>query len=375
MHINLFLIPFVIILGLLMGDSDSSKRRRWYIIVCSAILVFVAAMRNPEWMEFRYSIDALVYKNMFEQSIDMSWDEIWTAVVGRYVGANDEFDIGFIGLQKLIGIFTHDFYIYSLIADLLFIVPFGIILYRYSISMKQLIFAFIYYIALIQIYLFGGARQIFAMGFDLMALLATIDRKKISTIFFFTIGLTIHFSSFLFAVPLLMIWFNASPKVLKRLHILCFVLFPIVFMMPNQIILFMGEASGVEKYTEYGKNAIQGGANTFIFLIELMSLFCLVAIKRKDIAQSKYLQSFYVMIPLFTLFAPLIRSNGSMIRIALYYSIFLTLLIPYAIECYFRKNEKFEKTFAYFIAIGSLALLTISDGGITYYFFGNKKEV
>lgn len=366
MHINLILIPFVIIIGWLMGSNDTKQRRKWYIILCSAVLVFVAAMRSPEFMTNTYNIDTLNYKYYFENSFDMGWDEFWTAVIGRYSGFNDEADIGFIGLQKIIGFFTHDFHIYSIIADLLFFVPFGVLLYRYTTSMKQIIFAFVFYLALVQVYFFGGARQIFAMGFDLMALLAIVDRKKVATILLFLIGVSIHFSSFLFAVPLLMIWFNTSPRMLKSLHVLCFVLFPIVFMMPNEIIVFMGETSGLEKYTEYGKGTIQGGAMTFIILIEMLSLFCLVAIKRKDILSSRTLQFLYVMAPLFTLFAPLIRSNGSMIRITLYYSIFLTLLVPHAIECMFKKNEK---SFSYIVAIGALAFLSVSGGGMTYFFY------
>ena len=366
MPINLILVSFVILLGVFMGVNDTRQQRKWYIILCSSVLVFVAAMRSPEWMTYEYGIDTLVYRYNFEKSFDMGWGEFWTAATERYVGLNDDSDIGFLGLQKIIGFFTHDFHIYSLIADLLFFIPFGLLFYRYTTSMKQLIFAYIYYIALVQVYFFGGARQIFAMGFDLMALLAVMDRKKVSTIILFLIGVSIHFSSFLFAIPLLMIWFNISPKTLKSLHVVCFILFPLVFMMPNQVIRFMGEASGMEKYANYAKKVVNGGANMFIFLVELISLLCLVAIKKRDLARSKTLQNLYVMAPLFTFFAPLVRSNGTMIRIALYYSIFLTLLTPYTIEYMFNKNEK---TIAYIIATGVLAFLTVANSGITYYFY------
>ena len=366
MHINLILVLFVIILGGSLGGKDTQKSRKWYIILCSAVLVFVAAMRSPEGMTNEYGFDTVVYRYNFEKSFDMGWNEFWEAVAERYVGLNDDSDVGFLGLQKIIGLFTHDFHIYSLIADLLFFIPFGILLYRYTTSMKQLIFAYIYYIALVQVYFFGGARQIFAMGFDLMALLAIMDRKKVVTIILFLIGVSIHFSSFLFAIPLLMIWFNTSPRTLKVLHVVCFILFPLVFMMPNQVIRFMGEASGMEKYANYAKRVVNGGANMFIFLIELLSLFCMVAIKKKDMVLSKKLQNFYVMVPLFTFFAPLVRSNGTMIRIALYYSIFLSVLVPYSIDSLFRNNEK---TIAYIVAIGSLAFLTVANGGMVYYFY------
>lgn len=366
MHINLILIPFVIILGLLLGNNDTAKNRKWYIIICSAVLLFVAAFRSAEWMTFQYQIDTLNYKEYFERSFDMDWSELWSLILGRYVGMNEDFDIGFIGLEKIIGLFTSDFYIYSFLADLLFFVPFGIILYRYCTSIKQVIFAFVFYIALIQTLLWGGARQVFSIGFDLMAFLSITDRKRILTIIFLLLGVSIHFSSLLFVAPLMMIWLNTNPRILKMLHAICFLLFPVVLMMPNEIIVFMGNASGLEKYADYGGHAIQGGATTFIVLIEFLSLFSLFSIKQHYLASNKAIHDVYVMAPLFTLLAPLIHANGSMTRIALYYYLFLSVLVPYAIDCMFKGSTR---NMVYTITIGVLSLLVISNGGMTYLFY------
>ena len=366
MHINLILIPLIIVLGLWLGTHDTLRNRKVYIILCIAVLAFVAAMRSPEYMTRTYRIDTLNYKWYFERVFNMGWDEFWSLVKLRYIGGEGEYDIGFMGFQKLISLVTHDFHLYSLLADLIFFVPFGIILYRYTTSMKQLIFAFVFYISLIQIYFLGGARQIFAMGFDLMALLAILDKRKLLTVVLFIIGISFHFSSILFAVPLLLIWFGTGPKLLKLMHIACFALFPIVLLLPNEIIVFMGNVSGLEKYAAYGEGAIQGGATTFIILIELLSLFCLLAIKKENLAANTNIRIFYVMAPFFTILAPLIRANGTMARIALYYYLFLSLLVPYALDCMFIKKDR---SLAYVVAIGALSYLTLSGGGTSYYFF------
>lgn len=366
MHINLILIPFVIILGLFFSSNDTPRGRRNYIIVCSAILMLVAALRSPEWMTDTYHIDTLNYKDMFESTFDMGWSEFWQTFYLRYFSGADENDVGFIALNKIIGIFTHEFWMFSLIADLIFFVPFGIILYRYCSRVRQIMFAFIFYIALIQVFFLGGARQMFSIGFDMMALLAVIDRRRIRAIILFLVGVSIHFSSLLFAIPLLAIWFNIKPSLLKNIHVICFALFPIVLAFPNQMIQFMGNTVGMEKYSDYGTRAIQGGSETFIFLIELLSLFCLVAIKRRDLVSSQKIRTFYVMAPLLTLLAPLIISNGTMIRISLYYHLFLALLVPFAIDCAFgTKNNGV----VYVIAIGALSALSLAGGGMTYYFF------
>ena len=212
MHINLYLIPFVIVLGLLLGINDNQKSRRLYIVICSVVLLLVAALRNSEFMTFTYNIDSLVYQNYFEDSYEMTWKEYWQAATSRYVDFDDEADLGFIGLNIIIGLFTHNYQIFSIIAGLLFFVPFGLVLDRYCISMRQVIFAYIYYIALIQIYLIGGGRQMYAIGMDMMALLSVIDRKPFTAALFFFIGVSFHFSSLLFIFPLLLIWFRIKPR-------------------------------------------------------------------------------------------------------------------------------------------------------------------
>ena len=367
MHINLVLIPIVIILGLLLSGNDNNKNRRLYIVLCNIVLLFVAAMRSPEWMTSNYRIDTFLYEMEFKNITDnFSWNDLFRAIHQRYVLNVGDYDIGYVILQKIISLITHEFSTFSLIADLLFFIPFGVILYRYSTSIWQIIFAYVFYIALIQVFLFGGGRQNFAIGFDMMAFLAMADRKTWRSMIFLLLGVSIHFSSFLFLLPLLMIRFETSPRALKLLHLVCFLLFPIVLLFPNEIIVFMGESVGMEKYAKYGNREIQGGAAVFIILIELLSLLCFLAIRRTDLKKNDNMRLLYVMTPFMTILAPLIHSNGTMIRISLYYHLFLTLLVPYSMDCLFKEESR---RIAYFIAIGALALLALQGGGMRYYFF------
>lgn len=365
MYVNLILFPFVIGLGLLLSLADNKRNRCGYIIACCAVFLFFGAFGSADWFTATYRLDTLVYKYLFEQYGELSWSDCFNQAYLRYVYGGES-DIGFVVLNKAFSLVTKDFYIYSLLIKLLFFIPFGIVLYRLSSNMLQLVFAFVFYIALIQVFIFGSARQMFTIGFDLIALLAVIDRRKWWAILFFLLGVTIHYSSFIFVVPLLMVWFDVNPRILKWAHALSFLVFPFVLAFPNQIIVFMGEAVGVEKYANYGMGDVAEGTSVFILLIEFLSLFILLLINRDVLLRDRSVRICYAMTPFFTLFAPLLRSNGAMIRLSLYFHIFLALLIPYAIDC---KIKKKDRLLVYLVAIGSF--IAFSGKGMEYYFYWN----
>ena len=94
MHINIFSIAFVIILALLIRGNDSKNSRRTYICVCSAVLLFIASMRSPEWTANYSGIDTVAYRDYFESSFYMDWGEFWSSAHMRYIKGVGDGDIG-----------------------------------------------------------------------------------------------------------------------------------------------------------------------------------------------------------------------------------------------------------------------------------------
>lgn len=58
-----------------------------------------------------------------------------------------------------------------------------------------------------------------------------------------------------------------------------------------------------------------------------------------------------------------------MIRIALYYSIFMTLLVPYGFEC---MTNKRNRLFIFLVTICALSFLVFLSGSMTYYYYWQK---
>lgn len=362
MNISLVLILAILFLGILFSSSNSPQFRKSYIISCCLLLLLSAALRNLGYGA--EGADTMNYFYMFENLSDSSWQEIWQLFVARYFASGGEEDIGFLVLMKLISYLTTSFHVFTFIAELLFFVPFGIYLYRFSKGMLELVFAFVFYLALVHSHAMTGARQFYAMGLGIMFFLYYYQKQYKYALISLFFGMTIHMSLLLVVIPCILSYL--SPSHLKRTHLCIWFLFPVVMIMPNQIISFMGTIVGVEKYANYGTNAIVGGTETFIFLLESLSLVCYIGIKKKDLATSRNMRALYAMVPCFTFFGPLIYSNGSMIRISMYSYLYLTLLLPFALKGLVRSNEKMAILMAIFI----LSVLSLKGGhGDLYYFF------
>lgn len=362
-------LGIVIFLGIFLENISfttvsGNKKRALYIIICLGMAWLIAALRNVEWVT-SLELDAGGYAYKFDQERSQSWTYLIDIFKKRYIYRIRDDDIGYSLLNKIIGLFTDNYNVFSLIADSLFFIPFGTLLFKYTTRIRHVMVANIFYIALIQVYLISGGRQMFALGLDIAALLYLMENKKRNAIILWLLGITIHFSSLIFGIPLLMAFIGFKGNTLKRFHVFSLMMFVVVYMFPNQIIQFMGNLTGIERYVNYGAEEVQGGTNTFIFLLGFMSCFCYVAFNKYSLWEDKDLKCLYNMVPLFTIFGPLIYSNGSMIRICLYFFLFLAVLIPLGLDKIFSKESRFC---AYSIATIALVVLIIKGGVMDYHF-------
>jgi len=361
MNIHLFLIPFIIILGLFFSNNKNNGRKSYIIIVC-LVLMLIIALRSTN-IGYQQGSDVGNYAKAFDDIKSYSWQELWNLMLSGIGTSNDR---GFFLLQKAIRCITSNFHIYSFLASSIFFVPFGIFLFLYSTNTKQLIFAFVFVTVMYFPHLMSGARQVYAVGFVWIAFTFFLRKKYLYTLFCIILASIIHFSSILILLPILMSTFITHNKIIKIIHLVTLFLVPVVMFQANSIIIFMGNSIGSDKYAEYGKNGLMGGTGIFITIITLLSLFCFIAIKEKDIDNNEFLRKLYVMAPCFTFFAPLIYSNGSMIRISEYFYLFLALLFPFAIEHFFDKKSA---NTLYIITISILSIWTIVGNSNNYYFY------
>lgn len=361
MNARLILFIVVIALGVVLSlffkVSENSKRK-FYVFFVISLLVLESCLRSVD-----VGNDTQSYFNAFQGITSTSWSEIWDSFYDAYVLGSGK-DPGFMVFMKLAQFISSDFNFFLFICALVFYVPLGIVLYRYSDRVIQLVFAFSLYLTLFHIVALSGVRQQLATGFTFMSFLFLGKQKYWKSIAFILLGSLIHVSAALFLfVPLLYVF---GKKIIKTAHLASLVLVPAIALSSSSIMLYLASFLANDYYSGYGTYNTEGGAMTYIVLMSLLSLFCFIAIRNNALKESSNLSLFYVMLPLLTLTVPLTSLNGAMIRVGQYFTLYMTLLVPFAFD---QISDKKTNSVFYIIAIVLLFVMSLRGEGLYYTFF------
>lgn len=366
MDIKLILFVIVIVLGFFLDLSRKSrdKKRKIYVIVIISLLILESCLRS-----ISVGPDTKNYYYTFMDTLYMSWSDIWTSFSDAYIYGEGK-DPGYLLYMKLIQIISTDFNVYLFISAMIFFIPLGIILYKYSTEIIQLIFAFTLYVALFNIVALSGIRQQIATGFTFMAFLLIDKNEYLKSVFVLFLGATIHMSCLLFLiVPFLK---RYMPKQIKMIHLISFITIPIVILYSSSILLFLASFSTNEYYAVYGESLSSGGGVLYITLMEILSLFCFISIKKKYLINNNTLTLLYIALPLLTMTVPLLYHGGAMIRIGQYFTLYLMLLVPIAIDFITKFNNR---KILYICFIVVLLFLSIWSDRFNYYFFWQEIQM
>lgn len=360
MDIRIILFVVIVLLGFVGSyyRDDSKKFRKWYIIIIISLLVLESSLRS-----ISVGSDTLGYFDNYQKIDNYSWGEIWDLFEASYVRGEAR-DPGFVVFMKLVSLLSSNFNFFLFVSALIFFIPCGFILYRFSSSVKQLIFAFTLFVALFNVMVLSGVRQQVATGFVFLSFLQLNKDDYLKVLLLIGCGAFIHVSALFFLLVPFFYWLLLRP--IKLIHLLSFFVIPYVVMYSNDIMFFFSSFLENNYYSIYAEQEAQGGAMLYIALMEVLSLFCYVAFIRIDLKKNKRLSMMYIMLPILTLTVPLINLTGTMIRIGQYFTIYMMLLVPYAID-FIAKGK--SRQFLYMSFVAALIVLCLKSGSFNYQFF------
>lgn len=357
MNICFILNILVVVIGLLfMSSANSDKNRKVYICICFALLLFCNAFKS-----LSVGPDTFTYYHKYVECSTLSWSETWNSFIQAYIYGQSDYDEGYTVYTKFVQIFSKDFIFFLFFSSLLSVIPLGVILYKYCNRIIDLLFAFVLYITLIYN---GGSmlsRQQIATAFLFMAFLCILKNRYFWSLFLIAIAFFMHRSSAVFIVVPLIAKF--APKITKPFHVVSFLLIPVFILFSSQILVFAAAFLGSDRYASYAETEFVGGI-TFVTLMEILSLICLLGFKKDYLQQNDLARKIYIMAPFFTMFAPLILRDGVFIRLSKYFHVFLIAMIPMAFCQIFKKSSV---NIALFVTISILVIYTYISSG-KYYF-------
>ncbi len=360
MNSVLILFVFIIILGLFLGIGNDpyGKKRKLYTIIIISLLILESSLRSVS-----IGVDTKTYYYEFLNMKSIPWSDIWQAFRSAYIEGETK-DPGFLLYIKLFQSVSGNFNLFLFVSALFFFVPLGIILYRYSTHILQLVFAFTLYIFLFHVIALSGIRQQISTGFTFMAFLQLGKDKYWKSILLIGIGALIHISAMIFLVVVFLKFFFKNS--IKTIHAFSFATIPFGILYASTIMFFFASFLVNDYYSQYAEMDSTGGVILYIVLMELLSLFCFISIKRKTIIGNSNVRLLYIMMPLLTMTVPLISLNGSMIRVGQYFTLYMMLLVPIAIDNIVKYSERVS---VYSIFIILLFILNMGTQSINYLFF------
>ena len=360
MDIRIVLFTLVILLGLLfsMGKDDGRRMQKWYVILMIMFLILESSLRSV-WV----GPDTYTYYTNFESIKSLSWSEVWSSFYSTYQQGEGK-DPGFTLFVKIVQFFSGDFNFFLFIAALIFFAPLGLILYKYSSHVVQLIFAFTLYVALFHIVALSGIRQQIATGFTFFALYEIGRGRWLRSLLLIGLASFIHISALIFLLVPAMSFIHW--KRLKPIHLATFFAIPIVALYAGAILRFTASFMANQYYSAYGAGESTGEAFVYIIMMELLSLFCYIEIKKDMLKNNSRIRLLYLMLPLLTITVPLISLNGTMIRIGQYFTLYMMLLAPISIDVFTQKSMRVP---VYIIMIVALLFLSLKSSTFNYTFF------
>lgn len=309
---KLLFVAILIIGYLLYNQSSIEWGRRGYIAFSSIVLGLQSALRNVAVGEDTYN-----YYLKFEAVKDTTWLEVFKCFPNTYLYGDGK-DPGYLLLEKLFQVISDDFRVFLFFIAIVFFYAYAKLLFRYCSNIIEVLTANMGYLTLFYgFYSITGLRQTISVALSILFLLAFIDKDYRKCILLFIVAFVIHKSSiFILLVPIL--YSFKKNRLLLSLYCLAFV----VFLFGRNYFVNMALVASDYEAIEIPLPLL---LDVLYFVI---SLFMWNRLKHDD---RKILSLFNVYCLTFA-WIPLLGNDSPLMRVILYFNIYVLVLLPRAIS-------------------------------------------
>lgn len=344
-------IIILIIEAIILNKNNSVKNSKIFCILASCQWILISGLRH---MSIGADTDA--YRIMFETTKNLSWGDIIENFNSILFSGSNGKDPGYMIFEKLCQYITTNYQVYLIIIALIFTIPLGIIIYRYSKNpcVSFLIYSCLFY----SFFAITGHRQTIVTGLGVLLGYELIKQRKFVKFMLSIIILSTIHKSVLFFIPF---YFIATKKITFKYSIFILISFIAICIFRNKLISFITLLVGYESYAQQFEGAGTWTFTAMFLLVVIVGIWRSPIILKKD---NTDVTIWYNAVFTALLLVPFTFVDPSIMRAVQYFSIFIILLIPEIISSF---NIK-ERPLVYYTSMGVMILMFIKNNP-RYMFF------
>lgn len=324
---NIFFVNFLFTLlwGLIFiyssrGDNSESaqkNRKKIFIIIVCIQWILISGLRADS-----VGSDTLNYMNLFDRHASLSWEEVFRGIRDNFLtsvaGNADEYEPGYIFLEKLISVFTANHIVYKFIIAIIFMSFLGYYIYDNS---EDPCLSFIIYEGLFyNMFSLTGYRQTVSAAIGVLFAFKFIKQRRLVAYIVTVIIAALFHRSTLIMLPFC---FFAYKKMTREYVLFSIALVGVLTLFRNQLFAFVRILTGYEQYSgNYG--FAQG---TFVLLLFILTV---AVFYKKDavLINNDTALSYYNGLILAWLMVPFAMVSPTSMRLVYDFAFVLLLLVP-----------------------------------------------
>lgn len=313
------MIPYYVLIIIPVAISFIGENKKDVILKkkCNRIAMdcfFVLFLLLLSLRNISVGIDLIAYKKIFVEASKTSLLQFFTQ--------ENDYEIGYLLLNKLISIFSKDFQVFIACIAVITVLPMWII---YREDCDFLFLKIILFVTLPTfLVVFSGLRQAIAYSSALIAYKWIKEKKFIKFLITVCFAWSMHQSALL-----LLIMYPLYYLKIKNSDIFYIVPILLVILIFNKNIFnFILPLLG-ERYSTYEKMTITNSYGTIILFVLFLLFAFLIPSEYKMDQETKGLRNFLIVAVIIQLFAPI---HSIAMRFGYYFIIFIPILIPKVVK-------------------------------------------
>ena len=339
-------------------NEEKTRKRKLFVILCCVQWVIISGFRADS-----IGADTENYMRLFDLHNSMSWREIIENAKEYYLGngSYNDYEIGYVVLEKIIGGVTSSHTIYNILVAGIFMSSLGRFIYKYS---NDPLISFILYDAFMyNMFSLTGNRQVISVAIGILCGYEFIRKRKfIPFLIIVLVSSLFHRSTLVFIV----FYFLANKKITQCYLLTAFAMVGALIATRSRVFNYVKFIVGYDQYT-----GTYGFAQRTFFILLIILTFAVIVCKSQifNYAHEAGIQNIdhYLNALILTWFMfPFAMVSPTSMRLVYDFGfISFLLLIPVLAKSFHKRNDRV-------IIYGSLVLMLgyfISTKSSDYMFF------